>query len=245
MHSSQTNKLKKLKLEIKNYSSAEQAEISQKFFKTGKGEYGEGDKFIGVKVPVLRKIAKDYHHLQPPKLKELITSEIHEERMLAIIILVNQFKKTKNTAIKAKIYRFYKNNIQHVNNWDLVDISAPHIVGAHLREQSISRDILVKLAKSKNLWQRRIAVISTFDFIRHNEFEDTLKISHILLNDKEDLIHKAVGWMLREVSKRDFDIVNSFLLQHHQKMPRTMLRYAIEHYPEKQRLTFLKHPPAN
>lgn len=226
--------LKQLQDDIKEKSSPEKALILQRFFKTGPGEYGEGDVFAGIKVPDLRKLAKKYNNLQLIEIKSLIKSTIHEERLIALFILIEQYKKTTN---QKAIYDFYISNIRHVNNWDLVDLSAPHIVGHYLFDKN--RDILQEWSLNKNLWLRRIAIIATFYFIRKNDFNDTLKITFNLLHDKEDLIHKAAGWMLREIGKRDLEIEEKFLLQHYKKMPRTMLRYAIERFPEAKRKTYL------
>jgi len=221
--------IKEIKKELKSLSSKEKAQILQRFFKTGPGEYGEGDVFIGVKVPEIRQVAKKHTDLSFKDCSRLISSNIHEERLLALLILIQKYSKADETA-KTQIYRFYMRYIKHINNWDLVDLSAPQIVGAYLINRS--KKELYALAKSKNLWERRIAIVSTFYFIKSNQFSETLKLSKILLNDTEDLIHKAVGWMLREVGKRDILTEEVFLKQHYKKMPRTMLRYAIERFPE-------------
>jgi 3-methyladenine DNA glycosylase AlkD len=197
----------------------------QRFFKTGIGQYGEGDVFLGIRVPVLRKLAKEYKALQPLEVLPVLQSFYHEERLFALIVLVNAFAKGDET-LRKQIYDLYLTNTKHINNWDLVDISAPNIVGAFLSDAS--KKPLYILAKSKNLWERRIAMLATFYFIRNNQFADTLKIAEILLRDKEDLIHKAAGWMLREVGKRDRKYAELFLKEHCREMPRTMLRYAIE-----------------
>ena len=215
-------------------ASPEAAKSSARFFKTGPGQYGEGDFFIGVKVPVLRNLARDFRKLPPEEVAILLRSPVHEERLLALLILVLVVAKADDARRKA-IYDFYLTNTKHVNNWDLVDGSAPALVGAYLMDKS--RKPLVGLAKSTSLWERRIAVVATQHFIRHGEFDDTLRISRILLSDKEDLIHKAAGWMLREVGKKHEPTLESFLDEHGADMPRTMLRYAIERFsPEKRRL---------
>ena len=201
------------------------AQFLQRFFKTGSGQYGEGDIFLGIRVPVLRKLAKEYQFLTPDEALPLLQSPYHEERVFALIMLVNTFARGNKT-LQKKIYILYLSNTRYINNWDLVDISAPNIVGAFLMERN--RKPLYQLAKSKSLWERRIAILSTFYFIRNKQFADTLKIAEILLRDKEDLIHKAAGWMLREVGKRDRKCAELFLKEHCREMPRTMLRYALE-----------------
>ncbi len=227
----------KVKKEIQQYSNKELGIFLQRFFKTGKGQYGEGDIFAGIKVPVSRKIALNNSDLSFPEIKELLLSPIHEERLISLLILVDQFKKG-DEAQKEKIFKFYIRNSKNVNNWDLVDLSAPNIVGEHLKEKK--KDILFNFARSNNLWEKRIAIISTFSFIKQNDFNTTLEISEILLEDKHDLIHKAVGWMLREVGKRNLIVEENFLKKYYKKMPRTMLRYAIEKFPEPKRQKYLK-----
>lgn len=224
--------------ELKKYSSPQKAIILQRFFKTAPGQYGAGDKFIGITVPDIRRVVKNNTNLALSDVIQLLHSKIHEERLCALLILVAQFKKG-DEKIKAKIYQTYLKNYQAINNWDLVDLTAPNIVGAYLSDKP--KDILYKLARSKNLWQKRIAIIATFDFIYHQKADETLKIANILLHDEHDLIHKAVGWMLREVGKRvDEKILLKFLKQNYKTMPRTMLRYAIERLPEKLRLEYLR-----
>jgi 3-methyladenine DNA glycosylase AlkD len=229
--------LSKIRKEISEQKNPEQAIILQRFFKTGKGEYGEGDVFYGIKVPVQRTIAGHFKELALGDLKVLLTSKVHEERLIAVFILVEQFKKTDEKKQKI-IFDFYLENRKGINNWDLVDLSAPKIVGEYLIDKE--KDLLYKFADSKDLWERRIAIISTQTFIRQNWFEDTLKLSEILLQDKHDLIHKAVGWMLREVGNRDTKTEEEFLQKHYKTMPRTMLRYAIEKFPEKRRKAYLE-----
>ena len=210
---------------------------SQRFFKTGPGEYGEGDIFRGIRVPVQRKVARQYRHIDLETTIALLHSPYHEDRLVALFILVEKYKKG-DEALKEEIYRLYLANTSHINNWDLVDSSAHKIVGPHL--DSRDRSILYRLAKSDSLWERRISVMATAYFISKNDFEDTLRLSTILLNDKEDLIHKVVGWMLREIGKRNFELEESFLDQYSREMPRTMLRYAIEKFPEERRQYYLK-----
>ena len=222
---------------LRSLGSPEQAVNLARFFKTGPGEYGEGDHFIGVKVPVIRKVAKEFKSLPLAEAECLLHSEIHEERLLALVILVGQFEKANN-ATRKSIYDLYLANTEHINNWDLVDLSAPKIVGRHLETRS--RRPLYRLAKSASLWERRISIVATGWFIWRDDFADTLKIAEKLLGDQEDLIHKAVGWMLREVGKRDEAALVEFLDEHCPVMPRTMLRYAIEKFPEKKRQSYLK-----
>ena len=221
---------------LRSLGCPQQAAILSRFFKTGPGQYGEGDRFIGVKVPVTRKVAKEFKGLPLSEVECLLHSEIHEERLLALVILVGQFERGDEAA-RTPIYRFYLAHTSHINNWDLVDLSAPQIVGGYL--QNRSRKPLDGLAKSASLWERRISILATHWFIRHGDFADTLKIAERLLADKEDLIHKAVGWMLREVGKRDVATLETFLRRHCRSMPRTMLRYAIERFPDEKRRVYL------
>jgi len=230
-------KIPMLKKELKEISNPRQAKILRRFFKTGKGEYGEGDIFLGVKVPDQRKIVNKFSELSLKDLEKLLSSKIHEYRMSALFILIKRYEKA-NEQEKKRIFNFYLKNTKNINNWDLVDLSAPKIVGDYLLNKP--KDVLCKLAKSNNLWERRIAIISTLAFIRNNEFNDTLKTSRVLLSDKHDLIHKAVGWMLREVGKRDQKIEEEFLKKHYSKMPRVMLRYAIERFEERKRKFYLE-----
>lgn len=209
---------------------------TQRFFKTGTGEYGEGDQFLGIRVPVLREQAKTFQDTPLNEVQKLLESPFHEERLCALLILVRKFTKGSPEE-QAHICIFYLNNTQHINNWDLVDLSAYKIVGPYLKDKD--RSPLYLLAQSDNLWERRIAIISTFHFIRNHQFDDALAISEQLLNDPEDLIHKAVGWMLREIGKRDLATEEAFLRDHYQQMPRTMLHYAIEKFPELKRKQYL------
>jgi len=227
-----------IKKELKILANKEKAEILQRFFKTGKGQYGEGDVFLGIVVPEQRKIVKKYYaDLSLEDTVKLLHSKIHEERLVAVLILVAKYKKGSE-ADKKKIFNLYIKNAQYINNWDLVDLSAPNIVGDFLLDKD--RAVLYKLAKSKNLWEKRIAILASFTFIRNKDFGDTIKISEILLEDDHDLIHKAVGWMLREMGKRDEKVLEKFLQKHYKKMPRTMLRYAIEKFEEEKRKMYLK-----
>jgi 3-methyladenine DNA glycosylase AlkD len=229
--------IQRIRTELRKRGSKEKAELLQRYFKTGPGQYGEGDVFRGVTVPELRRLAKAYEEIRLGDLRALLRSAIHEERLLALLILIRKYQRGDEAA-KARIYGLYLKHTRHINNWDLVDVSAGHIVGAFLRDKS--RRPLYGLARSRNLWERRISVIATFHFVGQNEFEPSLKISKILLSDPEDLIHKAVGWMLREVGKRDLEAEERFLREHYKKMPRTMLRYAIERFPEPKRQRYLK-----
>ncbi len=215
----------------------EKAAVLQRFFKTGPGEYGEGDVFLGIQVPTLRKLSVQYQNISLSDTGRLLKSSIHEQRLLALLILVRKYS-TGNESEKKKIYELYLKSTQFINSWDLVDVTAAHIVGAFLIDKS--RKPLYRLAKSDVLWERRISIISTFHFIKHNEFSETLKIAGMLMSDEEDLIHKAVGWMLREIGKRHLPAEENFLRKYYRKMPRTMLRYSIEKFPESKRQSFLK-----
>ena len=223
----------KLKEELVKKANQDKAKILQRFFKTGKGEFGEGDIFLGITVPELREIARKYKEINLKDVELLLSSKIHEERLIALLILVEKYNKGN----REEIFDFYIENINNINNWDLVDLTADKIVGSFLFEKD--KNILYKLANSSNLWERRIAIISTFHFIKNNEFLDTLKIAEILLNDKRDLIHKAVGWMLREIGKRNLKVEEDFLKKYYKNMPRTMLRYAIEKFSEVKRKAYL------
>lgn len=224
--------LRMMERDFANVADPKKAKILSRFFKTGKGQYGEGDVFLGLTVPEQRTLSKKYVNLPLSDLGKLLNSKIHEKRLTALLIMVAQFENNKK-----EIFNFYLKNIARINNWDLVDLSAPNIVGAYLFDKK--RDQLYNLAKSKNLWARRISILSTFYFLREHDFSDTIKISEILLTDNHDLIHKAVGWMLREMGKRDEKALVSFLAKHTTKMPRTMLRYAIEKFPPSVRKKYL------
>ena len=201
------------------------AEHSARFFKTGKGEYGEGDKFLGIRAPVIRSLVRKNKTASFDEIAHLFASNYHEARLCAALLSIERYKQDANIG-----YEFYMRNLDAVNNWDLVDTSAPYIIGDYLLDKE--KTLLYEFAKSENLWRRRIAIISTFTFIRANRFEDTLNIANILLSDTHDLIHKAVGWMLREVGKRDQTVLENFLKPRYKTMPRTMLRYAIEKFPK-------------
>lgn len=223
---------------FRKLSNKTTAEQSKRFFKTKKGEYGFGDQFLGITMPEIRKFAQQHSDLTIEKTIELIRSPYHEERMLGLILLINQFKRSKTPQAQQAIYEVYVNHFQYINNWDLVDVSCPHIVGRYLMDKD--RSILYTWAKSDHLWTRRIAIVSTLWFIRQSDFEEVLSIAEILLNDHHDLIHKAVGWMLREAGKIELAPLEYFLKKHYQSMPRTMLRYAIERFPEDIRKKYLK-----
>ncbi len=223
--------------ELRKYASKEKAEILCRFFKTDPGQYGEGDVFIGVKVPETRKVAKLFQDMPLPETLKLLKSPIHEERLLALLLFVQDYSRSNGTA-KASIVKTYLAHSRYVNNWDLIDLSAPKLLGDWLRKED--RAVLDRLARSDDLWERRMAIVATYAFIRENDFRDTLRIADMLLNDPEDLMHKAAGWMLREVGKRDLAALEGFLKKRYTRMPRTMLRYAIERFPEKKRLAYLK-----
>ena len=230
--------LNELKSSLQKVSSKEKAKSSAWFFKTDPGQYGEGDQFIGIPVPEQRKVARQFRNLPLETVEQLLRSPIHEERLVALFILVDQFNQGNET-VKKEIYEFYLRNTDKVNNWDLVDSSAGYIVGGYLLTKP--RAVLYKLAKSKNLWERRISIISTLAFIVKGESKDTLAIAEILLTDKHDLIQKAVGWMLREIGKRvsKKELID-FLKTKYSQTPRTTLRYAIEHFPPETRKKFLQ-----
>jgi 3-methyladenine DNA glycosylase AlkD len=225
-----------IKKRLRQFATSEKARVLQGFFKTGPGEYGEGDLFLGVVAPDIRRVAKEFQDTPLREIKIILASRRHEERLLALLMLVRQYAKG-NEALKKRIYGLYLKSTRYINNWDLVDLSAPNIIGTYLLDKS--RKPLYAFAKSKDLWKRRIAIVSTFTFIRRNVFDDTLRISKILLKDDHDLLHKAVGWMLREIGKRDLRAEERFLKRHYKKMPRTMLRYAIERFPEGKRRDYL------
>jgi len=232
-----SSQLTAVQTELKKLSNKEIAKHSKKFFKTGKGQYAEGDFFLGIRVPVLRKLVKKYKRISILDASQMLKSKYHEERLLAVLFWIELFKNGNNYEQKL-IFDLYLKNTKFINNWDIVDISAGNIVGSFL----IGRDrkVLYKLVKSRNIWERRISIMSTSCFIKKNEFKETLKISLKLISDKEELIQKAVGWMLREVGKKVIEIEENFLEKHYKEMPRTMLRYSIEKFPENRRKMYLK-----
>lgn len=230
------NGLSFLRNELRKHASKRKAKTLQSFFKTGPGQYAQGDVFLGVTVPCIRKIAKKYVHAPHALIVCLLQSRIHEERLLALIILVTQFQDADESSRK-KIYTLYLKKTRYINNWDLVDLTAAHIVGAYLYQKN--KTPLYTLARSLSLWERRIAIIATFYYIKNGVFSHTLRIAAMLLSDDQDLMHKATGWMLREVGKRNARALETFLRTHYTTMPRTMLRYAIERFPEKKRKRYL------
>jgi 3-methyladenine DNA glycosylase AlkD len=228
--------LASLKQDLRRQANPDKKKVMQSFFKTGDGEYGYGDIFLGVSVPQQRLLVKQYAHLSLDDIKKLLYSTIHEERFCAIILLTKHYQKQPE-----KTYRFYLTHAKQVNNWDLVDASAPHIVGQYLLERKKEREVLYKLATASNLWEKRISIVATQTLIKHQEYEETVKLCKVLMSDSHDLIHKACGWMLREVGKYcSQDILEQFLNEHKSMMPRTMLRYAIERFPEEKRKEFLR-----
>ena len=230
---------KAIERRLRALGDPERAKHSLRFFRTGPGQYGEGDRFLGLTVPAIRAQARELKDAPLDTLAALLQSPWHEVRLTALVILVGQYRRGGDEQREA-IYRLYLGSTNRINNWDLVDVSAADIVGAHLRGRN--RSILDRLARSASLWERRIAIIATQHFIRHGEFADTLRIAAIFLGDAEDLIHKAVGWMLREVGKRDQEAEEVFLRRYASRMPRTMLRYAIERFPERLRKQYLTWP---
>lgn len=229
--------IKDIRKKLQQLGSEAKAKVLQRFFKTGPGEYGEGDVFIGVRVPELKKLVKEYPDITIKEVMQLLSSTIHEERFFALLMLVSKFSKGNET-VKKRIYELYLQHTKFINSWDLVDGSAHQIVGAFLMDKS--KEPVYRLARSNSLWERRIAILSTFHFIKHDNYSETLKISKILLTDDQDLIHKAVGWMLREIGKRHILTEEIFLKKYYKRMPRTMLRYAIEKFPESKRQKYLR-----
>lgn len=226
-----------IKKVMEKTSNHKKARLYQRFFKTGPGEYGEGDVFIGLTMPQQRLIAKRFSDISISQIKEMLDSPVHEHRMTALIILTNKFKRSDDDE-KKKIFDFYIANTHRINNWDLVDVTCPHIVGTYLLDKD--RAILHRLARSKNIWKRRIAIVSTSVFIKNRQYDDTISIAKTLLKDDHDLIHKAVGWMLREIGKMDTRALENFLDSYHKEMPRTMLRYSLERLPERKREHYMK-----
>lgn len=237
MNGHSTRQAEGIRARLREMADEDRAKVLRRFFKTGPGEYGEGDAFLGIAVPDIRKLARSIGDVPPETGAELLRSDVHEDRSLALMLMVRAFERA-GQAGRRRIYKTYLENLRYVDNWDLVDGSAEHIVGAYLADRD--RAPLVKLAMSCNLWERRIAIVSTFHYIKRGTFDETLKIAAILIGDREDLIHKATGWMLREVGKRHRPAEEAFLLDHYRAMPRTMLRYAIERFPEPRRQAYLK-----
>ena len=224
--------------ELLSVANPEKAKFLQGFFKTGKGQYAEGDVMLGIVVPIIRNIVKVNKSLPFPEIQKLLDSEYHEARLSGLLFLVQQFKKSKKEEEKKEIYEFYLKNARRANNWDLVDVTCRDVVGTYLLDKD--RTALYELAESDNLWEQRIAIVSTWMFIKHRQFDDTLALSVKLMEHKHDLMHKAIGWMLREVGKKNRETLTDFLEMYATKLPRTSLRYAIEHYPDDQRQYFLK-----
>ena len=236
------NQLKEIIIELKKQENKKDKKILERFFKTGEGEYGEGDVFLGIRVPKQRKIAKKYLDLTKKEIEKLLNSKYHEFRMTGLIILIEKYQKG-NEKTKKQIVKTYKNNFKNINNWDLVDVSAPKIFGDYLLKQENKKTInkiLTEMSTSKNMWERRIAIISTLTFIKNNQFKQTIKLSKKYLKDKEDLMHKATGWMLREIGKKEKTVLINFLEENHQIMPRTMLRYSLEKLTEKEKEKYMK-----
>lgn len=225
-----------IQADLQNASNERDATFLQRFFKTGVGEYGEGDLFRGIRVPALRKLVRKHESASLTTLSTLLKCKHHEDRMLALLILVRQYQ-GGDAGLKQKIFELYLKNTRYINNWDLVDLSAGQIIGAHL---GTDRSLLYRLSNSSSLWERRISVLATFHLIKKGEFADTLELAENLLDDREDLMHKAVGWMLREIGNRNPAVERRFLAKNYKRMPRTMLRYAIEKFPEPERLSYLK-----
>jgi 3-methyladenine DNA glycosylase AlkD len=228
---------KKAEAALRALATPAKAARQMTFFKTGKGQYSAHDKFLGVTVPDIRKIAAEFRHLPPAELECLLRSAYNDIRLFALLVMVGQYERG-DAATRERLYRLYMKNLSAVNNWNLVDASAHYIAGRHLLEKD--RGVLYKLSKSKDMWERRVAIVATYAFIRESSHSDTLKLSAIYLSDKEDLMHKATGWMLREVGKKDVAVLEKFLKANLAAMPRTMLRYAIERFPEEKRKKILK-----
>jgi 3-methyladenine DNA glycosylase AlkD len=230
--------------QLKSLGSKEVAKVSSGFFKCGKGEYGEGDRFLGVTVPQQRMIAKAHRDLPFAEIETLLRSPCHEVRLTGLLVLTYAFERADGEKRKS-IFDFYLAHLSAVNNWDLVDVTAPNIVGGYLTEKKSARKILYRFAKSKNLWERRIAIVSAFAFIRRGDFDDTLSIAKLFLADPHDLIHKAAGWMLREVGKRDETVLKRFFDEYATIMSRTTLRYAVERLSESERKRYLSQKPGD
>jgi 3-methyladenine DNA glycosylase AlkD len=234
------NRTDEIVRQLKLLADEEKKNFLPRFFKTGKGEYGEGERFLGVVVPRVRSVVKEYRATDFETITELLTSPWHEVRLCGLLLLVDNFKRGDDTC-RREVFEYYLSHTKSINNWDLVDLSAPYIVGSYLVDRPVEdRQILYRLANSYNLWEKRIAVVSTIAFIRNNNYEDILHLAELLMQHPHDLMHKAIGWMLREVGKRNETVLRSFLDNHVLQMPRTMLRYAIEKFDEKERQYYLK-----
>ena len=226
--------------ELLSVANPQKAKFLQGFFKTGKGQYAEGDILLGIVVPLTRDIVKKSPKLPFDEIQRLIDSEYHEARLAGFLLLVKQFQKTKEENERKEIFDFYLKNARKANNWDLVDVTCRDIIGAYLLENKEGRGVLYRLAESDNLWEQRIAIVSTWTLIKQKQYDDTLALAEKLLTHKHDLMHKAVGWMLREVGKKDREVLVDFLEKHCKQMPRTSLRYAIEHFSPEERAYFMK-----
>ena len=226
--------------DLQKLANKQRAVLVARYFKTGKGESGEGDVFIGLTVPQMRTVAKKYWDLALGEVEKLLHNKIHEYRLTALLILTEQFRKADAQKQK-KIISLYLRNTRYINNWDLVDLSAPNTLGIYLLDKPKERKMLYRFARSKNIWERRISVLATFAFIKNGDFADSFAIAEMLLQDPHDLIHKAVGWMLREIGKRDQAAEETFLKKYYKEMPRTMLRYAIERFPPAKRAVYLRN----
>ena len=225
--------------ELFSVANPEKAKFLQGFFKTGKGQYAEGDVFLGIVVPTTRNIVKVNKALPLPEIQILLNSEYHEARLAGFLFLAQQFKNAKKEEDRKEIFDFYLANARKANNWDLVDVTCRDVIGLYLLDKD-NRSALYRLAESDNLWEQRIAIVSTWTFIKHKQYDDTLALSEKMLNHKHDLMHKATGWMLREVGKKDRETLIDFLDKHYKNMPRTALRYAIEHFPPEQRACYMR-----
>ncbi|MBN2884480.1 DNA alkylation repair protein [Patescibacteria group bacterium] len=225
---------------LNNAYNPEKAQILARFFKTGAGQYGEGDKFLGISMPSLHHLSKSWAEMSDKALEELLVSPYHEIRMLGALIMVLRYQAAKTDLAKSKAMKFYLQHRTSLNNWDLVDVTAPKVWGDYLTTHVFARKDLYKFARSKNLWERRLAMVACYALIRNNDFKDTIALSLLLLNDQEDLMHKAVGWMLRELGKRDVKLLTKFIIENGARMPRTCLRYAIEHFSKEERQKYLQ-----
>ncbi|MBI3396430.1 MAG: DNA alkylation repair protein [Spirochaetia bacterium] len=223
---------------MRSAANAKDAVNLARYFKTGPGDYGEGDVFLGLRVPAIRTLVREFRGMPHPEIKRMVSSKYHEERLAALLLMVDAYKRADD-ALRERIYKLYLSSRKYINNWDLVDLSAPNIVGAWSLSTGQGMDVIRSLAKSKSLWDRRISVLATFAFIKEDQFDLPLEMALTHLHDKHDLMHKAAGWMLREIGSRDQDVLEGFLKTHCRVMPRTMLRYAIEKFPDAKRRAYL------
>jgi 3-methyladenine DNA glycosylase AlkD len=232
-----TKAVKEIERRLRMLADSDRAAHAARYFQAFPGGYGEGDRFLGIRVPELRKLVREFDHATVDDAVTLLQSRYHETRLLGLLMLVRRFQRSDDAGEQRRIYQYYLGNTDRIDNWDLVDLSAHEIVGAYLEGRS--RRPLYRLARSKRVWERRIAVIATFRFIRNHDFDDAMALAERLLDDEHDLMHKAVGWMLREIGNRDRAVEETFLRRHYQRMPRTMLRYAIERFPQRRRKQYL------